>query len=912
MIRCPACFVETDPGARFCSSCGAPIEERSATPTITSFDTGREGPVAPRAPASRPAPSMAGRLASGEAMEVARFLPGTVLGGRYRVIGLIGRGGMGEIYRADDLKLGQPVALKFLPESLAHDPAWLARFHDEVRIARQVSHPNVCRVYDIGEVDGQHYFTMEYVDGEDLASLLRRIGRLPRDKAVEIARQLCAGLAAAHERGVLHRDLKPANVMIDGRGRARLTDFGIAGLAERLGGEAARAGTPAYMAPEQLAGREATVRSDVYALGLVLYETFTGKPTFEAGTLAELMRMHETAVPTSPSKVLDGIDPVVERIILRCLEKDPKDRPASALAVAAALPGGDPLAAALAAGETPSPDMIAAAGAEGTLRPATAWVVLGALVAGIALLAWLAGRTALHRMIPFDRPPAVLVDRAQDVLRKAGLTERPEDRAFGISRNEDVLGWLEKRDRSASRFAPLGSGRLGAVGFWYRQSPRPMASTDLLGRVTPREPPSDVSGMAAVSLDEGGRLLELRVVPAQVGGKGEAGKEPDWAPLFAAAGLDPGEFAREAPAWLPPFYADVRASWKGSLPDLVGVPIRVEAAGYLGRPVYFKVIGPWVRAASMEAEPREGTRRFAQNFAVVLLLGGLAFALALARRNLRSGRGDLRGATRMALAAVGLYLAQWALGANHLASMGAEFASFVRGTGLALFVGAFVWLLYLALEPAVRRRWPGTLVSWSRLLAFRFRDPLVGRDVLVGGAIGVGLALLDPLRVIVTAWLGAPPARPLEVNLDAVVGARGFLGHLLAVPTGAMLGPMLVLFLIVGLRTLLRSQWVALVAASLLFLPTVSFGDTPAVDLAFGLLAIAIQVLVLMRLGLHALIIVAVFGILLGSYPLTTDPSSWYAGASLATMALAALLGGYGFVTSTRGPRGAAPDGLLD
>ena len=135
---------------------------------------------------------------------------------------------MGEVYRADDLTLDQPVALKFLPEGVAADAGSLAQFHNELRIARQVSHKNVCRLYDLGEADGRRFLTMEYVDGEDLASLLRRIGRFPQDKAIEIARQLCAGVAAAHERGVLHRDLKPANVMIDGDGNVRITDFGIA------------------------------------------------------------------------------------------------------------------------------------------------------------------------------------------------------------------------------------------------------------------------------------------------------------------------------------------------------------------------------------------------------------------------------------------------------------------------------------------------------------------------------------------------------------------------------------------------------------------------------------------------------------------------------------------------------------
>jgi serine/threonine protein kinase len=152
-----------------------------------------------------------------------------MLAGRYQIVGLLGRGGMGEVYRAEDLSLGQPVALKFLPDFVAADAERLARFRTEVSVARQVSHPNVCRVYDIGEADGHIFLSMEYIDGEDLSTLLRRIGRLSPDKATEFARQLCAGLAAAHDKGVLHRDLKPANVMIDGRGRVRLADFGLAG-----------------------------------------------------------------------------------------------------------------------------------------------------------------------------------------------------------------------------------------------------------------------------------------------------------------------------------------------------------------------------------------------------------------------------------------------------------------------------------------------------------------------------------------------------------------------------------------------------------------------------------------------------------------------------------------------------------
>jgi serine/threonine protein kinase len=239
---------------------------------------------------------------------------------------------MGEVYRANDLRLGQTVALKFLPETAAQDPAMLARFYNEVRIARQVTHPNVCRVFDIGDVNGQPFISMQFVDGENLASLLLRIGRLPADKAVEFSRRLCAGLAAAHSQGVLHRDLKPANIMIDGRGQVLITDFGLAGLADEIRGADIHSGTPAYMSPEQLAGKEVSIKSDIYALGLVMYEMFTGKRAFEADTLADLIRLREESRPTEISSQVRDVDPAVERIILKCLDPDPQKRAAGALA----------------------------------------------------------------------------------------------------------------------------------------------------------------------------------------------------------------------------------------------------------------------------------------------------------------------------------------------------------------------------------------------------------------------------------------------------------------------------------------------------------------------------------------------------------------------------------------------------
>jgi serine/threonine-protein kinase len=521
-----------------------------------------------------------------------------MLAGRYRIVGLLGRGGMGEVYRADDLKLGQTVALKFLPPGFDTDPDRLQRFLDEVRTARQVSHTNVCRIYDAGEADGQHFLSMEYVDGEDLASLLRRIGHLPKEKAIQIARQLCAGLAASHEIGVLHRDLKPSNIMIDGRGRARITDFGLAAFAETIGGAEIRSGTPDYMAPEQLAGKEVSVRSDIYALGLVLYELFTGKKALHAGAQTP---------PSSPSSFMDGFDPAVERVILRCLEADPARRPSSALTVAAALPGGDPLAAALAAGETPSPEMVAEAGAKTATPPAVSWTALAVFVMALLGFMALTPRTSLLGMVPLDKPPEALAERAREILAQAGHNEKPADSLFMFEPNHDYLQKvLDVENAGSARWDTLRSAPPGGVLFWYRESPQPLEK--LMGAAVGTwliDPPNSKPGMAQVGLDPDGRLVSLLVVPGEHASASPDAPQPDWEPLLRATGVDATTLAAVQPEWAPPVFADRRAAWTGTWPGKPDVPLRIEAAASGGKPVSLRIIEPWTRPAETPAPFRE-------------------------------------------------------------------------------------------------------------------------------------------------------------------------------------------------------------------------------------------------------------------------------------------------------------------
>ena len=255
------------------------------------------------------------------------FSAGEVFADRYRMIARIGRGGMGDVWRADDLVLNTPVALK-----LIHSEGVEARerIANEVRLARSITHPSVCRVFDVGEADGHLFFSMELVQGEDLATLLRRVGRLPPERVIAIGKQLCAGLAAAHAQRVLHRDLKPANVLIDDRGRVLITDFGIA-VAQSGTRRHTIIGTPGYMAPEQLTGdTPLTERTDIYALGLVLYELVVGQHPFA--------RAPRSTEPVRPSTRV-SVDPRLERTILKALSLDPQDRPESAAAMAASLDG---------------------------------------------------------------------------------------------------------------------------------------------------------------------------------------------------------------------------------------------------------------------------------------------------------------------------------------------------------------------------------------------------------------------------------------------------------------------------------------------------------------------------------------------------------------------------------------------
>ena len=865
-------------------------------------DETRLGPSSSTAPSSGSAPTgvSSGWLASSGAIDHGRFPPGTILGGRYRIVGKLGKGGMGEVFRADDLKLGQQVALKFLPPEVDRDPARLTQLHGEVRMARQVSHPNVCRVYDIDEVEGHTFLSMEYVDGEDLASLLRRIGRFPEERGLEISRQVCAGLAAAHERGVIHRDFKPANVMLDGTGRVRITDFGLAGVS----GEALRAGTPAYMAPEQLGGQEVTARSDIYALGLVLYEVFTGKRALEGSNLAELIRRREQAEIVPPSMITRGLSPEIDRAVMRCLAPDPAARPASALAVSAALPGGDPLAAALAAGETPSPEMVAAAGETTGLSRLLGISLLVVVLSGLIVTAALSSRTYIAGRATFEKSADVLEERAREILVVAGYPPRGVDNARGVAMTGEYVAWLAGQDRSPSRWNVLSEPPAPVLRFWYRTSPRELMPSATSWAPLVNDPPLAVSGMATVIVDQQGRLLEFIAMPPQLE-TDDGGPAPvDWEPLFKAAGFNMTEFTSVAPRWTPRIYADARTAWEGPMAGSPSARVRVEASAYRGRPVVFQVVWPWTTPSRMEQARSSPLMRALAVGGAILLIVMLAGAVALARSNLMSGRADASGASRVALFLIAVWVAAWALGARHSLAVDSEMTLFLTSLAFSVLNVGFTWVFYLGLEPFVRRFCPEMLIGWTRLLRSQFRDPLVGRDLLVGAAVGVLFVLLSGLSSVVAGSVAGFPNAPRVSNAAYLLGGQYSVSWLLRVLPNSLQIAMFGTFIYVVLLALVRRRAIAIGILLLLFVGVLvaeGGGENIWLTIMFAVMLGVPLLYAFVRYGLLSLATAIAVNQTLQIAPLTLDLTKPHALASSMAIILVGGLAGYAFYTSRAG-----------
>ncbi|UCE58412.1 MAG: serine/threonine protein kinase [Phycisphaerales bacterium] len=838
---------------------------------------------------------------------------GSVVAGRYRIVSQLGSGGMGVVYRAEDLTLGQTVALKFLNPGMAKNPEWLARFRTEVRRAREVTHPCVCRMYDIAEADGKHFLTMEYVDGEDLDSLTTRIGRLPHNKAVDIARQVCIGLAAAHDAGILHRDLKPANIMLDGRGQVRITDFGLAALPEEVKAGEIRAGTPAYMAPEQIAGREVTVQSDIYALGLVLYEVFAGRPTFQASTIQEYHALHESSRPTPLSDVIEDVHPDVERIVARCLEKNAQSRPSSALEVAAALPGGNLLAAALAANLTPTPEMVAAATPQAgrTLAPARLLVVTLAMLAALVLVRGLSPTSWLAQA---SKPPAVLAAQARELIKAAGYSFGTGEHAYGFCKVQDAAA-LAHGYRMPDRMARLAVDPAAELVFWYRQSQEMLAPSEvrnvMLGaaRVTPSDPVPGTSDMVSVVFDPSGKLLLFVAIPGHESSSEEQGSGPGrdhWDVLLRHALLDPADMIAEDPGVESIYQTERRFAWKA--PELDGGEgaVHVEAMASNGRPLFFAIGQSTEDGAVVRHPERMGAREtvVTGSLRIVFLLITVV-SIPLAWLNYRAGRSDRTGAMRLAIFVVVVQFVTWLLRAKHVAGFNAELQNICLAGLQAIGVAGLLGVFYIALEPLARRYWPDMLITWSRALSLRWRDPTVGQHVIVGVCVGCFWVLIGASERALVSSLGWEARASLLADTVAnnLLGGRLALAGFLSALPFAMFRGLLFLLLLAVLRALVRRPLLAAVIAGAIIASMMMPRGAHVYTswLAIGIGGVAVGVWVMIRYGLLTLTVALYVTFVLNTSPITFDFQAWYADQSLYVLTIVTALATYGFITARSG-----------
>jgi hypothetical protein len=725
------------------------------------------------------------------------------------------------------------------------------------------------------------------------------------DKGIEIARKLCAGLAAAHAKSVLHRDLKPANIMIDASGEVRIMDFGIAAVASELDARDVRSGTPAYMAPEQLSGRGATKQSDLYALGLVLYELFTGKPTFEAKSLEDALRLRQSGPATTPSTLIPELSPRLERAILKCLEPEPQHRPGTALEVSVSLPGGDPLAEALAAGETPSPEMIAAAGPIEALRGREAFGMLACIALGLALWCWLTPATQVVAMLPFTHSPEVLRAKAREVAAGLGYSRPPRSVASGFRYhpgyiNDAKTTSVQSSEVNGSRWASLFQRAPYAVSFWYRESPERFFPRNALERVSHSDPPLAESRGLYLDLGLDGRVMRFSVSPLLRESSPSPQTVADWSPAFRAAQLDINRFQPVDTAQTMNT-GEWRAAWTGAYPGPQAIPVRVEGTSVAGRVTSFDVIFPWsTESPDVTLPPLLWVTSF---LLVVVAL--------VARYNWKSGRADRSGAWR-----VGMFmLVASGAAALLLVDVGGllhrfETVSPVLYLAEPVTVGLWSAAIYLALEPWVRRLWPEALLTWSRVVTGRWRDPLVGRDVLIGTLAAVAVSCVHRLLFLWVVRSGGDPIGPTVIGgsfgfaLDHLMGARETLGAFSASLTAGLNTSLYFFFVLFLFRALLRKRWLAGLVSwlvALLAVVPIDFYAAGRVEVLFGMVLYAFLLYLGVRFGFFVLAVWVFVGQFVEHAMLTPHLTAWYGQSTLIAIVVVSAIAVWGVRTSLGG-----------
>jgi serine/threonine-protein kinase len=563
----------------------------------------------------------------------------------------------------------------------------------------------------------------------------------------------------------------------------------------------------------------------------------------------------------------------------------------------------DPLKLAMAAGKTPSPQMVADCGGKGGLHPWIGLSLLTVTVAAVFLAAWLNEQATVFARAGLEKSPRQLISRSRELLSQLGYIDSPADTAYGLATDHPLLKLLSVRhgipDRTLAQ-PPL-------MYFWYRQSPSKLVqqlSPDALGwgmpgRITPTEPPFRDPGMTCMFLDADGRLLEFHAVPPrELPPKGDAVVK--WDLLLKAAGVVNFQLVPDSPVRAPSTFADEVRVWTATYPDLPKLSLRVEAAGCRGRPVYFFVgiegIPERLHASSM---PQERGHALYDSLYTLIGLGTLTLGASLAWRNWRLRRANLRGAYSVALCLFVTALAGWTLTAHHTLALSAEYGMLAAMAGAALLNALTIGLVYLGVEPSVRQQRPWQAIGWNRLLQGRWRDPWVGRDLLVGALVGVlACVLLDCLWTLLPAWTGR--AQPLRAIWDVTLTEGA--GVYLLLFQFELLTSLRDIFLFYILSLLLRrTQLAAAVWVFLMTLPLLLHAEDVWLQGPLMLLCWAVNLMVLIRFGMLAYSVSWICGGLLKYLPITTDSSAWYSPVGFGGMILVIGLAFVGFMISRAG-----------
>jgi serine/threonine-protein kinase len=498
-----------------------------------------------------------------------------------------------------------------------------------------------------------------------------------------------------------------------------------------------------------------------------------------------------------------------------------------------------------------------------------------------------------------DNPPEVLLAKAREINQKLGYATAPVSSSYGFDYRFGSIRIMRLSETQGSR---LTASRPAAVTFVYRSSPVPLVPRRVsdIPRVSRTDPPEDVPGMLEISTDMQGRMRGFIAVPPQFDAAKGPWPEPDWTAFFAAAGLDLGRFKAVEPEWTPAVMADARMAWLGNYPETPEIPIRVEAAEYHGRPVsYTEILSP--QQTPLPAPAGGGNDRSPGALVylaleLIVMIGSVPFA----RYNLRLGRGDTRGAVRLGLFALCLGLGSWLIGGTHAAGAG-EADLFVMAAMRSVFGAVTLALTYVSFEPFVRRSWPQTMISWSRVLAGGFRDPLVGRDILIGCLGGVVLVLIQSFGNLLYGIRGTA-ALKVSTDLVTLSGGRFLAGEFLLLIADTLNKALGILFLIFLFRVLLRKQWLAAGLVIVMLAAMYATNDpNPLIGWPVNIVFFGLMVFILMQFGLLAVAVALFVAIFVNQFPVNTDWSVWYAGEAAFTVLFTVALALFGFRTALAG-----------